>query len=147
MQITKLKIRPPKPSDLNFIQATFYKSMRRESTLGRQCSGRVFKQFQEVVDYILSISTIIVSCVEESEDAIIGYLIYQPEVVHYAYVRPSSQRLDVAKEMIKHAFPEAKTITFSLNTNSAKKISDSHPEMIFNPFVLYKRGIDHDRQD
>lgn len=141
MQITKLKIRPPKPTDLNFIQSTFYKSMRRESTLGRQCSGRVFRQFQEVIDYILSRSTILVSCVDESEDAIIGYLIYEPDVVHYAYVRPSSQQLDVAKEMVQHAFPDAKTLTYSLNTNSAKKISETHPEMIFNPFFLFKRGI------
>lgn len=147
MQITKLKIRPPKPTDLNFIQSTFYKSMRRESSLGRQCSGRVFKQFQEVIDHILSRAKILVSCVEESEDAIIGYLIFEPEVVHYAYVRPSSQQLDVAKEMIQHAFPDAKTLTYSLNTNSAKKISESHPELIFNPFVLYKKGLKDDRQD
>ena len=141
VKIDALKIRPPKPTDLNFIQSTFLKSMKRESTLGAQCAGDLFfNEFQKVVDRILSRSKIVVACVSENEDSILGYLIFEPECIHYAYVRPSSRLLDIAKDMVHEAFPDAKSIKYSLTTNDSRQIQKKHPELVCNPFALYQRG-------
>lgn len=135
------KIRDPKPQDLNFITSTFLKSMKKESPLGRQCSVRVFyKEFTEVIDYILSVSKTLVACTLQDDDVILGYLIFEPHVIHYCFTKHAFRGLGIAKGLISHALPESKILTFSQNTNSAKRITENHEEMIFNPFTLYKRG-------
>lgn len=138
----EIEIRGPRPTDLNFIQSTFLKSMKDESPVGRACTTRVFfKEFPQVIDHLLSKSQILIASYREAPDTILGYLIYEPEVIHYAYVRPSCRGYRIAREMIDTAFPGAKTLTFSQTTNMAKQIRKNHPELIFNPFVLYMKGL------
>lgn len=141
MEKDRFKIRSPKASDLNFIQSSFLKSMKSESNLGRSCSTRVFfGEFPKIIDRILSVSEILVACKDDEEDVIFGYLIFEPEVIHYAYVKSGLRRLDVARDLVTKAFPQAKSVSFSMNTNDAKKIREKYPELIFNPFVLYQKG-------
>lgn len=142
MQKTEFKTRPPKASDLNFIFASFSNSVRRESDLGRSCrSGIFFTEFQKIIDLLLNSCSILIACSPDEENAIIGYLIYKPGLcIHYAFTRPSSRGFGIAKELIREAFPGAKEWTFTLNTNMAKKISKSYPELTYNPFILFKKG-------
>lgn len=140
-----IQIRPPKPSDLNFIQSTFLKSMKRESSLGRSCSVRVFfKEFPQVIDHILARSKCILACYKHEPDAILGYLIFEPDIIHYAYVRDTCRGYELAKELLKTAMPDAKSVSFTFNTNTAKMINKKHPELIHNPFLLFKKEITHE---
>lgn len=137
----QFEIRPPEASDLNFIQATFIKSMKSESSLGRSCSPRVFfAEFTRVIDHILAKSEILIACVKEDPGIILGYLIYEQNVIHYAFTKAAFRRLDIARDLIRHAFPDQKSVLFSQNTNSSKKICEKYPELIFNPFLLYERS-------
>lgn len=142
MEKDQFQIRPRKATDLNFILATFSKSMKIESSLGRSCSAEVFfKGFQKVVDYILERSEILVACEVHDENTILGYLVFEkPDLIHYAYVRPTLHKLNIAKDLIKLAFPEAKSLRFSLSTNSSKEISKKYPELTCDPFPLFKKG-------
>lgn len=137
---SEFNIREPKPTDLNFIQSSFLKSMKKESALGRACSTRVFfKEFTKVIDYILDRSEILIACDQSNEDTILGYLIYEPTVVHYAYVKNGLRELNIARDLILHAFPDAKSVVHTQSTNDSKKIAKKYPELIFNPFSLYKK--------
>lgn len=142
MQTTEFKIRPPKPTDLNFIFSSFSKSMKNESDIGRACKSSIFfTEFQKVIDLLLEKSAVIIACSPEEEDAIIAYLIFSPGVaVHYVWVRPSCRRKNIAKDLITEAFPEAKQVVYTLNTSDAKKIAKDYPELTYNPFILFKKG-------
>lgn len=136
----EFKIRDPQPSDLNFITSSFLKSMKKESSLGRQCSVPVFyREFNEVIDYILSVSTILIACENDNESAILAFLIYQGKTIHYAYTKSTMRRFEIVKEMLKSVFPDREGLQYSHNTNDMKKISKRHPELIFNPFCLYRK--------
>lgn len=139
MSKDQFEIRPPRPTDLNFIQESFIKCMRKESHLGRSCAGSIFyRDFIKVIDHILEKSELIVVCLAESPDTIIGYLIYEPEVIHFALVKYVFRNNGIAKRMLAHAFPNQTHFTFSLNTESFKKISKNHQDkMILNPFILF----------
>lgn len=140
MKAVDFKIRDPHPSDLNFITSSFLKSMKKESSLGRACSIRVFfKEFNEVIDYILSISTILIACEKENENAILGYILYQNKTIHYAYVKSGMRRFQITKDLIAHAFPGETALQYSQTTNSSKLIAKKYPELIFNPFCLYRK--------
>jgi len=141
MQTSGFKIRPPKPSDLNFIFATFSNAMKTDSDLGRSCRSSVFfPNFQKIIDNLLSNAKILIACSPEEENVIVSYLIYDPNRLYFAFTRPSCRKQGLARELIHSAFPHAKQLFFTLNTNDAKKISRIHPELIYDPFVLFKQG-------
>jgi len=139
---TEFKIRQPRSSDLNFIFSSFSKSMKNESDIGKACRSRVFfTEFQKVIDRLLNKSSVLIACANEVENTILGYLIYEPDLcIHYAWVRPTCRKYDIARDLVKQAFPKDKEIQFTLNTTDAKKIAKKYPELIFNPFILYKKG-------
>lgn len=139
-QPAAFKIREPLPSDLNFITSSFLKSMKKESSLGRSCSVRVFfKEFNEVIDYILSVSTVLIACENEHANTILGYLIFEDKTIHYAYTKSDMRRFEIAKELIRFVFPDERSLQFSQNTNDMKAIAKKYPELIFNPFSLYRK--------
>jgi len=141
MQKSEHKIRPPKPSDLNFIFATFSTSMKHDSDLGRSCRSSVFfPNFQKIIDDLLQNSQILVTCSVEEENAIMAYLIYSPNLIHYAFTRPALREKGLARELVNQAFPGATSLAFSLNTNHAKKISRTHQQLFHDPFSLFKKG-------
>lgn len=133
-------IRQPRKSDLNLIQNSFAKTMKTESRLGRSCSSKLFySKFQNIIDYILDRSSILIAAAPEDHDVILGYLIYEPGIIHYAFVKYPFRRLNIIKDLVHHAFPDAKSLEFSLWTNSAKAILQKHEDqLIHNPFHLYK---------
>ena len=136
-------IRKAKPSDLNFILATFSKSMKSDSGLGRSTSNRVFfAGFTEVIDYILSIATIIIAHELDNQDTILGYLIYQnPDIIFYAYTKELFQEMGIARGLVDYAFPEGKALYFTCLTKDARNINSKYPELIYDPFILFKRGV------
>lgn len=116
--------------------------MKNESPLGRSCSTRVFfPEFSQVIDHLLLNAKTIVACNEEHPQTIFGYMIFDPDVVHYVFVKAAFRRFEIARDLIAHAFPGAKSLQYSQNTNAARAISAKYPELIFNPFVLYKREV------
>lgn len=142
MKIEQIKLRPPKPSDLNFIQSTFSKCIKKESSLGRSCSTKVFySEFAQVIDHLLSNSSVSVACNPDNEDQIFGYMIHDPSTIHFVFIKSIYQNLNIAKEMIQEIFPDEKVLSFSFSTNASKKISNTHPNLIFNPFSLYRKGL------
>lgn len=144
MQKTEFKTRPPRASDLNFIFSSFSKCMKRESDIGRSTRSIIFfTEFQKVIDHLLNNCTILIACSPEEENAIMGYLVFEgPHTIHFAWVRPSCRRKEIAKCLIHEAFPHnPHALEYSLNTNDSKKISKDRPELIHNPFVLYKKEL------
>ena len=114
--------------------------MKKESSLGRSCSVRVFfKEFNEVIDYILSVSTVLIACENEHANTILGYLIFEDKTIHYAYTKSDMRRFEIAKELIRFVFPDERSLQFSQNTNDMKAIAKKYPELIFNPFSLYRK--------
>lgn len=137
---TVVKIRPPKESDLSFIFATFSKSMRNESDLGRSTRNNIFfSGFQKVIDEILNNSSLFISCSNDDEDFIAGYLIRQNDSIHYIFVRPSCRRQGIAHKLVEQAFVGVdQPIEYSLHTSDSKRITKAHPQFIYNPFLLFK---------
>lgn len=119
------------------------KSLKGESALGRQTSIRVFfAEFLKVMDSILSRSKVLVACEKDNHDTILGYLVFElPDTIHYAYTKAALRRLNICKDLVKTAFPDSKSLNFTFNTNDAKSIVEKYPELIHNPFTVFRRDL------
>lgn len=140
-------IREPKPTDLNFILATFSMCMKKESSLGKSCSPQVFyPNFTKIIDHLLEHSEVRIAADTET-DTILGYIVYDHEAVHFIYVKAVYRNLHIGKDLLRHAFPEAEQIAYTLQTKASRDIRDKYPELIHNPFIIYQKDIKwHDQE-
>lgn len=125
--------------DLPFIYSTWSQSYRYDSSIGKGCRNHIFHpHFLKVIDYILfqPDTGILVACSKDHSNVIFGYLVYQPEIIHYVYIKEVLTRHGLAKSLIKKG---GEFKYFTHKTFSVHRIMRAHPELKFNPFLLYKQ--------
>lgn len=140
---TELQIRTALPSDLNFIFDTFRESVCHDTALGRSCRTSVFKrEFAKVIDHILSSAKVLITCLKSDPNIILGYLIFEPDLIHYCFVKQAFRGLGIAKGLFKEAFPtRPQEVHCSFKTQSMRELFDNHSWLIHNPFHLFKKGV------
>lgn len=132
-------IRPAEGQDIPFIYSSWLNSYRYDSSLGRGCRNQVFfPEYNRVIDRILSRENVktIVACKTDEPGVIFGYLVFQPGILHYCFVKEVFRKEGVASSLALSASP---AIQFTHRTTALEPILKKHPELIFNPFILFKQ--------
>jgi hypothetical protein len=127
--------------DLPFIYATWARSYRYDSPLGRSCRNSIFfPNFNKVIDWIMNQddTRIVVASDPNDSKVIYGYLVHQPDVVHYVFTKEIFCNFGIAKSLFNYV---GGATYCSHKTLMSKDILDKHPEIIYNPFLLFKQGI------
>lgn len=134
-----MKIREVRPSDINFIYATWLRSFRYGSTLGKSLTNTVFFfEYNKVIDNLLSKSTVLVACLENDEEIVFGYIVYEEDIIHYVFIKESFRQMGIAKMLVKQflVLPDKCTHETFIADAIIKKYN-----LIYNPFLLYNRGL------
>ena len=134
-----IKIRDAHPEDINFIYATWLRSYRRDSDVGRQARNLVYyKEYNKVIDHLLTSSTIKVACLDDDEVVILGYAVFDRDNIHYVFVKEAFRRLGIAKRLIESSLILPETCTHS--TYIAEVIIEKF-KLTYNPFSLFMRRL------
>lgn len=146
---TDLHLRQAIGSDLNFIFDTFRESVRQDTAIGRSCRTSVFKrEFAKVIDHILEKAKVVVACMASDHNVILGYLIWEPSIIHYCFVKQAFRRLGIAKALYFEAFGHYKgELQCSFKTQSLRDLFDAKPQLIHNPFINFKKGVSNDKDE
>ncbi len=132
-------IRPAQGDDLPFIYSTWAKSFRYGSNFGKSCRNSVFyPQFNRVIDLILDDSSTItvVACLPEEPEVILSYLVYQPDVIQYAFTKFAFRNLGISRSLLE-SLGTAKFFTHL--TYRSDQISQTHPDVTYNPFINFRQ--------
>lgn len=143
MSMEHIKIRDAQGTDLNCILDTFMESFFNDSQLANSCRVSIFKKnFRKVIDHILSRSTIQIACFPEDPNTILGYIVYEPGIVHYTFVKMAFRRFGIATQLLNHAFPkDGSVIQFPLKTKMLKVVLQDTSRFDYNPFILFHKEI------
>jgi hypothetical protein len=134
-------IREAQGKDLDFIYDSFLKSYFNKSKLGESLRPKIFfKEYPRIIDRILSRSETTVACLKENKDAVIGYIITEPDIVHYCLVKEGFKQLGIAKALLESKI-DIPNFTITHKTGALKPIFQKYPAMQFNPFLLYDKEI------
>lgn len=91
-----IRIRPRLADDTALISATWKQSFWRESLWGHAVRWPVFNAgFSKVVERLLARSTVLVACDPGSDDDILGYLVFEPGALVWAFVKPAFRRAGI----------------------------------------------------
>lgn len=138
----KWVIRRAEPADIPFIYSSWLKSYRTGSGLGL-ASGKhaYFITYNLVIDHILEKPDAIVwvAAKEDEPNVIWGYLVAEPTVLHYVFVKGAFRRFGVAKSLYEIAFQERPFVTHM--TALGREVLRMHPGFKFNPTLLFKSPL------
>lgn len=134
-------IRDATETDLPFIYSTWLKSYRYDSLIGKGCRNTIFySHYTKIIDHILTGSEVKVIMAAHLEDPKVtfGYLVYEPHIVHYVFVKEEFRKHGIAKCLYSSIGGLQSHYIFTHKTFSVMPITKAHNELIFNPFLLFK---------
>lgn len=115
------KLRMSNVGDINFVYSTWLRSYKHDSPLTKYTKRELFfDQHQKILDRLLSKEGMRVSiaCDPDDEMIIYGYLVYEPNVIHYIYVKDAFRRRGIATTLLNQLQSldtfEASHLTYSL---------------------------------
>lgn len=126
--------------DIPFIYSTWASSYRYGSPLGKSCRNKIFfPYFNRVIDWILMRDQckIRVACSKEDANIIFGYIVFEPNIIHYAFTSELLRRFGIFNSLLREI---KDPMYFTLKTFSITEIIKKYPDLIFNPFLLYQQG-------
>ena len=138
------RLRAPVEADIPFIYRLWGEALTRESPVSRGMNRRTARScWVRVIDTILNndCTIIRVGCDAEDPNIIFGIAIYQPDVLHYIFVRESLRGAGLARKLAPFVFgndPNQSTVSVTLNSSYMEKIMKTHPNIVYNPFELFK---------
>lgn len=142
--LNDIQIRPAIAGDLNFIFDSFRKSMLSDSKIGKTCRISIFnKEFNKVIDYILSTSKIAIACAKEDVNVILGYIIYTYDCLHFVFIKDGFRNSRLGSILFAYAFgPGDRIIECSCLTEYGRKLLKKKPNILIdhNPFILFHKG-------
>ena len=96
--------RPAEASDLNFIYATMLNSLYYGCPFYSAIDKKsFFYHYQQVIKQMLlkrSIS-LIVACLDDEPDIILGWVAHEPTIVHFVYVKNAWRKQGIATQLLK----------------------------------------------
>jgi GNAT superfamily N-acetyltransferase len=68
------------------------------------CSKTIYcKKQHDLIKKLIAESAVIVATPSDDFELIVGYAVFEPEVLHWLYVKSSFRRMGVASELMKHS--------------------------------------------
>lgn len=128
-------IRPGAAGDINFIFATWLNGLRYGSDFyGLVDKASYFKNYHEVIKNIIERPTasILVACLTDDNDTIIGYSISEPTILHWVFTKPVWRKLGIGKDLIP---PGTKYVTHMTNIG-ADLLKKKLPNVVLDPFKI-----------
>jgi ribosomal protein S18 acetylase RimI-like enzyme len=133
--LTDLIIREITPEDYPFVKATWLRHFKEHGYYTKFIRNSVyFENHAKIVDSIISKGTTLIASHVDEPEIILGFLVYQPGVIHYAYVISKARRLGVGKELL--AASGLFEFTYTHRTEDAASYHANHPGLTYNPYLL-----------
>ena len=97
-----------------------------------------FRMCQPIVKRLLAESTVVVACMPEAHDAVLGWVAFDGDVLHYVCCKPRWQRLGVGTLLLQDF--AGHHVRFTHKTNDGMKLLGSVapiPEFTYDPLARF----------
>jgi hypothetical protein len=128
------KVRAYKPEDKSFIMATFLRGLYYGDSWFSLMPKDVFmKNYTQVIEAMLLKNAVMVACLPDDEDVILGYSIisFDFTTIHWVFVKSAFRKQGITKSLL----PQYPTQVTHL-TDLGRQLLPKFKECIFNPFAL-----------
>ena len=126
----KLLIRNLEESDLPFIFSTWLKGLYHGNLMFSKINQDLFySKYHVVLENLLKQSSVMVCCLEDEPDVILGYSVFSSPRLHWVFVKKAWRKMGIAKSLLPQDLTEVSHLT-KLGETLMKKT-----KWVFNPFL------------
>ncbi len=133
-------IRPYHKDDSAFMYSTWLNSYHYDSWARTTSKTVFFTQYKQVIDNILTRSMFTVAALKDDPEVILGYLISEPGIVHYLFVKEAFRKFGIATSLVKAVLQEDRFI-ITHKTQRAKLAIKNKEHITYNPFLLFAKSV------
>lgn len=136
--MTDIRIREGAKDDHPFIYHSWLKSYLEDRPDRRYIRADTYFRHQHpIVTKILSTASVLVATPTEqgTEHVILAYLVYEPEIVWYAYTKGPFQRHGLQRRLIEESGLR-QGFTFNALTSNGIASVKRHLEAVYNPYMV-----------
>ncbi len=121
-------LRPGMLSDEPLIYATWLRSTYYGNSWFKMVPKEVFfENYKKIVAARLASSQVMVCCLEEDPDVVLGYSIFTEDALHWVYVKKAWRGLGIARDLIGGASTATTMTKLGRLANKGR--------LMFNPFM------------
>lgn len=106
----RILLREGRASDHPFVFASWIKSFRFSAFAKHIPHDDYCRGQHDVVEELLARARLVVAALPEDEDAILGYAVLEPDVLHYVFVKERFQRFGIGAQLVRE-LPETVVCT------------------------------------
>lgn len=133
-----LTIRLGTVDDTSFIIKTWAKT--QQQIYPNNHAFDFFQKYNEYIKLLIDKSVILVSCLSDSPNDIVGFIVYTSFdhkcVVHFAYVRPDVRRDGICNNLLNTANPINAPIIFTSPAKNEHMMKHLTTKYIFDPSLI-----------
>lgn len=142
MQEINFIVRDFQPTDRNLVLSTWLKNYRHDSYFAKRIRNEeYFLYHHPIVNRIIDRETAktLIACDREVPDLIYGFFTFERalnlEIAHFMYVKKAFRNFGIAKALWDAAQLK-EHVNFTHWTYAMNGIKETHPELIYNPYLL-----------
>lgn len=133
----RVTLREATEKDVPFIFSAWLKSFRNNPWVKTAPNPVYYKYQHELIERLLSRSSVVVACSEEDSDQILGFMVFEERggcnVVHYVYVKQPYRKLQIASQLL--SVPQRIDFYSHCNGKIHPKLKDSGA--VYHPYLLF----------
>lgn len=127
-----VKTRAVLPSDMPFIYSTWLRGLYYASPFWAEVDKDLFfSTYSRVVETLVARSTVVVACLPDDDDVILGYAVAEGPVLHWVQIKEPWRKQGLAKHLVSGLSVNE----VSHLTNIGNKLRKKH-KLAFNPFRI-----------
>lgn len=135
-----ITFRSPTADDYPFIIQTWGRIYRENYPINMIPAHIYFESQNNRINLLLSTSTTMVACMDDSPNEVVGYIVFQQKgnetlVVHWAHVKGIFRRLGICKALLEQAGIQDKNLIVTHHFSLLKTLKDRYG-LIFDPTLL-----------
>ena len=138
----QVKLRPGRPSDLNFILQSWCKSLRCSDTFKKMPSSLYWRKIKDLSTHFLSCKDTVVLCSKDCDDQILAWMCYERldepgiNTVYFAYTKRPFRKLGAITYLFAQIFGDDPTqyVFSTADAHAAAK----RLKAIYNPFQIMR---------
>jgi hypothetical protein len=130
-------VRPAEAGDRGFVCATWLRDYGEHSQFARKINPPEYRFFHGLaIDRILTRASVLVACDPQDASVLYGFIVYEPGLLAYAYVKRAFRRMGIFRELLRES-GLGTDFSFSHLTYSGEGLwRNWYPRAKYNPYAI-----------
>lgn len=133
-----LHFREMAPADRNYIVHSWLQTFSHSAEARHAYDGRIYHfnvDYNRVIDGILGRSKVLVACLPENHDVVVGWVCVEADTLHYVLVKPNFRECGVAGRLLDGM--DALPLAYTHKTAAAMRRLRFPTTWAYRPFRRY----------